>query len=91
MDNKTLKEPMAEYGQVRSPQAPVLSSYQMEFLDMISKVKSEDQMREIRTLLANYFADQAEAEMDRLWDEGIVNDEVLESWKNEHMRTPYRQ
>lgn len=34
---------------------------------------------------------KAEEETDKLWDEGIINDKVIEGWKVEHMRTPYRQ
>lgn len=29
--------------------------------------------------------------IDQLWDEGVLNDSVIEGWKNEHMRTPYKQ
>ena len=36
-------------------------------------------------------AKQAEDAMDRLWDEGKINDTIIEEWKNEHMRTPYKQ
>lgn len=37
------------------------------------------------------FAKQAEDAIDRLWDQGVLNDDVMEEWKNEHMRTPYKQ
>lgn len=66
-----------------------LSTFQMEILDMISKVKEESQMQEIKAVLASYFAEQVQKEMDKLWDKGIINDEVIEGWKHEHMRTPY--
>ena len=36
-------------------------------------------------------AKQAEDAIDRLWDEGKINDDVIDEWKNEHMRTPYKQ
>ncbi len=49
--------------------------------------KEED----IHLLLGQYFAKQAEDALDRLWDEGILNEDVMEQWKNEHMRTPYKQ
>jgi hypothetical protein len=42
-------------------------------------------------MLGQYFAKQAEDAIDRLWDEGILNADVIEGWKNEHMRTPYNQ
>lgn len=60
-------------------------------LEMTSRVRSESEMDDIRRMLANYFAQRAEDEIDKLWDEGVLNDEVMEQWKTEHMRTPYRQ
>lgn len=40
---------------------------------------------------AEYFAKRAEDAIDKLWDEGVLNDKVMEEWKSEHMRTPYHQ
>ena len=48
-------------------------------------------MQDIRRLLGQYFAKRAEDAIDRLWDEGVLNDNVMEEWKSEHMRTPYKQ
>lgn len=42
-------------------------------------------------ILGQYFAKQDENAIDRLWDEGKLNDSVMEEWKSEHMRTTYRQ
>ena len=28
--------------------------------------------------------------MDRLWDNGTINEQIIEQWGQEHMRTPYR-
>ena len=41
--------------------------------------------------ISNFFAERADSEMERLWEEGVINEEVIEGWKNEHMRTPYHQ
>ena len=65
--------------------------FQIEMLEMVSKVSSEREMSDIRRMLGQYFAKQAEDAIDRLWDEGTLNDEVIEDWKHEHMRTPYKQ
>lgn len=27
--------------------------------------------------------------IDKLWDEGVINEEAIEQWSEEHMRTPY--
>ena len=63
----------------------------IRMLELISRVTSEAEMRDIRRMLGQYFAKQAEDAIDRLWDEGVLNDGVMEEWKNEHMRTPYKQ
>lgn len=65
--------------------------FQIEMLEMVSRVSSEAEMEDIRRMLGQYFAKRAEDAIDRLWDEGILNDSVMEEWKSEHMRTPYRQ
>ena len=41
-------------------------------------------------MLSNYFAQKAEREIDKLWDNGQVNNTIIEEWKHEHMRTPYK-
>jgi hypothetical protein len=48
-------------------------------------------MQDIRRLLGQYFAKRAEDALDRLWDDGTLSEKVMEEWKNEHMRTPYKQ
>lgn len=68
-----------------------LTRFQMQMLELVSHVRSEQEMDDIRRMLAQYFANKAEDEIDKLWDDGVINNNVIESWKNEHMRTPYRQ
>lgn len=67
------------------------SSFQIEMLELGSRVSSEVEMQDIRRLLGQYFAKRAEDAIDRLWDEGKLNEDVMEEWKSEHMRTPYKQ
>lgn len=56
----------------------------------MSHVDSDEQMKEISELLSSYFARKAVEAADSLWDEGKIDDNTIETWKNEHMRTPYR-
>ena len=72
-------------------QSTPFTPFQIEMLELVSKVNSEREMNEIRQLLGRYFAKRAEDAIDRLWDEGIINNDVIEGWKNERMRTPYKQ
>ena len=72
-------------------QAKPFTPFQIEMLELVSRVSSEVEMQDIRRLLGQYFAKRAEDAIDRLWDEGVLNDNVMEEWKSEHMRTPYKQ
>ena len=72
-------------------QSKPFSPFQIEMLEMVSRVSSEVEMQDIRRLLGQYFAKRAEDAIDNLWDKGVLNDEVIEGWKMEHMRTPYKQ
>ena len=43
------------------------------------------------TSTPKWLMEQCRDAIDRLWDEGVLNDNVMEEWKSEHMRTPYKQ
>lgn len=64
----------------------IFTPAQLEILDLMSYVENEDTLIEIRDMLSRYFAQKAEKEIDKLWDEGVINDTVIENWKTEHMR-----
>ncbi|MBR3466212.1 MAG: hypothetical protein IKO89_08900 [Bacteroidales bacterium] len=64
---------------------------QIEILNAMASLKSEEGLRELQQAISNFFAERADSEMERLWEEGVINEEVIEGWKNEHMRTPYHQ
>ena len=72
-------------------QSTPFTPFQIEMLELVEKVTSEREMTDIRRMLGQYFAKRAEDAIDQLWDEGVLNESVIEGWKNEHMRTPYRQ
>ena len=41
-------------------------------------------------MYAHYFADKAQKQIDALWENGTINEQTIEAWGNERMRTPYR-
>ena len=69
----------------------VFNNAQLEILDLMSYVESEDALNEIRDILSRYFAEKEQKGIDKLWEAGAINDAVVEDWKNEHMRTPYNR
>ena len=63
---------------------------QMEFMNAINSINSELELKEFRDMLAHFFAKKAQKAIDALWDEGVINNDTIEKWGEEHMRTPYR-
>ena len=64
-----------------------LTNLQLELLKIFSIPLQEEQIKEIRVLLCQYFADKVTEEMDRLWDERGWTQETMQEWANEHMRS----
>jgi hypothetical protein len=63
---------------------------QLELMNALNNITSEAELKEFRDLVANYFAQKAQKAIDALWDNGSINEETIEQWGAEHMRTPYR-
>jgi len=67
-----------------------LSNIQLELLKIYSSNISEEQLLEIKFLLAKYFADKVTNGIDKLFDEKGWGQEKIEEWSKEHMRTKYK-
>ena len=66
-----------------------LHQAKMDLLRIVDRIQTVDEVQTIRRILADYYARKVDEEMDRLWDSGTINEQVLEQWSHEHMRTPY--
>ena len=62
---------------------------QLELMHAVNSIKSEAELNEFKTLVAHFFAQKAQKAIDALWDEGVINEQTIEQWGAEHMRTPY--
>ncbi len=63
---------------------------QLELMNAVANINSEAELNEFKSLLAHYFAQKAQKAIDKMWDEGIINEATIQQWGKEHMRTPYR-
>lgn len=57
-----------------------LTNLQLELLKLFSMNLPEEELLEIRRMLANYFAERASDEMDRLWEEKQWTNDTMEDW-----------
>lgn len=66
-----------------------MSAGQLHILEMLARCSSPESLSALKKALCEFYANEAQKEADRLWDEGIISEQTIEEWKNEHMRTPY--
>ena len=67
-----------------------MSNLQLELLRLYGNGVSDESLREIKTILARYFADKATDAMDKVWDEKGLTGQTMIDWTNEHNRAKNR-
>ena len=67
-----------------------MSNLQLELLRLYGNGVSEEVLREIKGILAKYFADKATDAMEQVWDEKSLTEQDMIDWTNEHNRTKNR-
>ncbi len=60
-----------------------LSNVQLELLKVYSTNISDDELLELRNVLARHFMKKAVAAADRTWDERGYTNEMMDEWINE--------
>lgn len=68
----------------------VFNPAQMELLEMMSFVDRPEALSQLKKVISDYFAKQAQEEIDRLWESGQLDENKVESFRNLHERTPYK-
>ena len=65
--------------------ATQITPTQMHLLKLFSFDKSESRALEIKDVLMRYFQGRLDAESDRLWDEGVLDQERLEELRHKNL------
>ncbi len=63
---------------------------QYELLNVLSCINKEEDVAELKSVIVQFLNTRLQREIDRLWDNGTLNEEKVTAWGNEHMRTPYK-
>ena len=72
-------------------QVATMNQAQLQILDMLSFIKTLEALRDLNKVISDYFVQMADAELDKMWNEGILNEERIESFRHLHERTPYNK
>lgn len=70
-------------------QLNTMNEAQMMILESFAGATDEQELNDLMDVIRDFYARRLEAEMNRLWDIGTLNQEALDQLKNEHLRTPY--
>ena len=72
-------------------QTATMNQAQLQILDMSSFIKTPEALRDLNKVISDYFVQMADAELDRMWNEGTLNEERIENFRHLHERTPYNK
>ena len=70
-------------------QLETMNEVQMMILESFASATDEQEVNDLMDVLRLFYARRLEQEMNRLWDNGTLNQEALDRLKDEHLRTPY--
>lgn len=68
-------------------EATALNPTQRHLLKLFSFNNSEAYAREIQSVLTRYFQERLDAEADRLWDEGVLNQDKLDELRQKDLHS----
>lgn len=63
-----------------------LNNTQLEILNLFSANQTEEDLKELKSLLITYLSDKVVREADKAADEKKYTQETFEKWKREHFR-----
>lgn len=71
-------------------QTMVLNQAQREVLNVMSCLGKDEDLYELKKLLVAFLNERLQRELDVLWEDGILSEEKLETYRHEHLRTKYQ-
>ncbi len=68
-------------------EAITFSPAQVHVFNLVSHIKSDQGLEQLREQLAAFYAQQVDKEMDALWESGEWNEQKMQSLRGAHFRT----
>ncbi len=67
-----------------------INSAQRMIIESFAASRDEEELNALMDMLRNFYAARLKHEMQRLWDDGTLDQATMDGLANEHLRTPYR-
>ncbi len=68
----------------------IFNNAQLHILRMMSYIKTNEDLCDLKNVLSDFYAKKVDAEMDKLWEQGVITPSTIEEWSKEHMRIAYK-
>lgn len=67
-----------------------LTNLQLELLNVFSRPVPDEDLKAIRQLLSDCFAQKAVQLADHVWQQEGLSEETMQEWRETHLRTEYK-
>lgn len=67
-----------------------LTPAQYEVLNVMSCLNVNEDLTALKNVLVKFLNTRLQAELDRLYEDGTLSDEKMETLAQQHLRTPYK-
>lgn len=67
-----------------------LNRAQLCLLETFAGARSEEEVDELTRVIRDYYDRKLEDELERLWDDGTLDQQKLDELRGQHLRTPYK-
>lgn len=71
--------------------ATVFNDAQVDLINMMQWVKTPEALADLKQAISDSFAKKVKEEMDRMWENGEMTQDKVDSFATLHERTPYRK
>lgn len=68
-----------------------INNAQLEVLNVMSCIKDDEDLTELKSLLVRYLNDRLQSKLDKMWEDGQLTEDKFDNLRKEHLRTPYKQ
>lgn len=63
---------------------------QLELMNAAANVNSQEELDALRLTLSLFFAERAQKAIDKMWEDGTLDQAKLDEIRGKHLRTPYK-
>ena len=71
---------------------PIMSyaqAAQLEVLNATANIRTQADLDALKLLLSRFFAERAQLAIDKMWEDGTLDQTKLDELRGQHQRTPY--